>query len=215
MKGCLGSICKIVGWSSLVLGILLAFWYFYLDSGILFFFPALASEIPIAELVDYEQEYHNRWVKVEGEIKPAAVDRLLFIPVITDKERRPDQWNSSPEQIIPEEDSEMPFNEGVYPELILAENTGLRNICLPSEGRVVILGRFSKSTKNNDRPQLKVAFTENHYHDFQTCFNVLMQAVTDFLLIFFGIILLRWGYKLSRSNSSGTGGVHQRRNKQE
>lgn len=210
MKGCLGFICKVLGWLSLLSGILLAFWYFYLDRGILFFFPALAREVPIAELVDYQQEYHHRWVQVEGEIKPAAGNRLLLVPAITGEEGWSDQWNLSPE-----DDSEILFDETGFPELVLAMNTGLINICLTPMARVTILGRFSKSTKIEDKPQLKVAFTKNNHHDLWTWFHVLMQAVTDFLLIFFGIILLRWGYKLSRSSHSRTGSVQHARNKQE
>jgi hypothetical protein len=62
-------------------GIFLAYCFFVAENRVLFIFPGMAAKVSLEELAAGSQQYENRWVRVQGELRHPGRLKAILVPV--------------------------------------------------------------------------------------------------------------------------------------
>ncbi|MCI4626914.1 MAG: hypothetical protein L3V56_13290 [Candidatus Magnetoovum sp. WYHC-5] len=159
-KRFIGVVIKLTGFALVILGIIVAFHFFYKKNRALFINPEMATEVSLEKLFERPEKYYNKIVSVEGELWRAGVTTAVLVSkgsgseTLTDNEydrfyQEPANKSKplSPTRALPEVHIEVVhFEEGIFRTLSFID--------IGNE-TVVIAGKFRKPDKEINTPYLE------------------------------------------------------------
>lgn len=201
---------KIIGGICCIIGFFIAFYYFYIDDHILYLFPNLAQEVTLAELIENQEKYDDKWVRVKGELWHPRTYWATFVPPGTGPESMTAEeinaWYKKRKngEHLSREDTQKNIPKAHATLYALPRTIRTASLSGIGSGRIVgIAGEFEKAVWYKGKsPIIDVAVMINPRQPMYWLIVILI-GLTSLIFILVGIIL----YFVSRKIGKDLNGV--------